>query len=320
MKKKKTLMFVLVLSLCVVAVSAVTSTATNYSMGNSFENGSYDGWTDLSYTFSRKEIKTEGSNHYLELSYGGGAREYYDVKPIQGNPTITGTIQAAFDIKFSEVDTIKNGQVQFKSYRGPGAADTTIAARIVKNYNRLQYDSNDSLCFFLTPSGEYLSIEAERWYSVTMSIDLQNNLQSIFIFDRDTNKMLARVENVALKTEITSINTVTFSGTTAMGIDNVDIGDLEGDKSYIYGQGYVERPKSGSADYKYSHYALTTDSSKILPMLNDTQWSLESKVSGVTLSSDGILTVSSDAQLRPVIIKAVCEDGKENKFIVNIRG
>ena len=55
-------------------------------------------------------------------------------------------------------------------------------------------------------------------------------------------------------------------------------------------------------------------------MLNDTQWSLESKVSGVTLSSDGILTVSSDAQLRPVIIKAVCEDGKENKFIVNIRG
>lgn len=50
-------------------------------------------------------------------------------------------IQAQYDVKYSEIETERNGEIQFKYRTGPGSSETNVVARLTQNYGYFQFRS-----------------------------------------------------------------------------------------------------------------------------------------------------------------------------------
>lgn len=311
------------LVLCAVTAGAVyAAMAGTSAVFEDFEEGFYS-WTNLYKNRAVQTVKEEeNGNHYLEIAYNDSETDtapnkYYDLYPFKESVG-SGVIQADFDISFPETDTARNGQIQFKNRKGPGSADTTIVSRLVKNYYYLEYGSENSWHYLDKPSGGHLTIEPNHWYSVKMIVNMTDKWQSIYIFDRDTEKLLGLLEQAPFNVDSDWINMVTFSGSTTMNLDNVSIGETSCESAAIYGEPYLRKPLSGTNSYKYIVLGLTYDH-KFTTHESAPSWSVSPSDCGVTIDAvTGELSVTDLAQIRKYIITAEYENGDTYKFITDV--
>ncbi len=309
------------------AVLIVTAAALLYSAIAAGTNVYYDfedekwEWERLYNNALWDFLKEENGNTYMNLYYNGQAnkdRKYFDVVAYRAEASQK-LIQASYDLKYSETETARNGEIQFKNRTGSGSNQTTLVARLAKDQGYFQVQSGSGGFQRLKGiDGQYLPVEADKWYSVTVKVNLSEHWQSVYISDRDTDSLLAVYEHFPTINDIDDINMITFSSTTDMCLDNVKIGEVSCDSSYIYGSPYV---KKGS---KSTYYFLGKDSDGELTTLpNGTVvWSLVNAKNGVSIDENtGVLTASSSIDPGIVIIKAVKTVGDvtyEAKFAVNI--
>lgn len=294
---------------------ALADSVDSTYVNDTFENNSISGWSDLSKDRGQVSVQTEeDGNRYMQIAYneaGVDPHLYYDMKCTEA--TVNTVAQADFDIRFSEVNTVKNGHVQLKNRTGSGAAQSKHASRLLKNYDRLRYNAAGTFYDFTKENGDPLKIEAGKWYTVKMIANLEEGWQSIYIRDRDTDVLLAKTERVPTCEEITEVNMVTFMGNTTMDVDNVRMTKIALKDLYVKGNPY---PAKGS--YTYTAYGL---SSSGLPSYNlaDVTWSLENETPGVSIDpATGQLTVGADAQTTSIVVQAARPSGETAKYLVDI--
>jgi hypothetical protein len=284
-----------------------------------FETGIPSGWSDLSKDRGQASVQTDtDGNRYMQITYneaGTDIHQYYDMKRAQA--TITTVAQADFDIRFSEVDTVRNGHIQMKNRTGSGASQSKHASRLLKNYNRLQYIEGGKAYNLSTQTGEDLLIEAHKWYTVKMIANLEEGWQSIYVRDRDTELLLGKVERIPMCEETTEINMVTFMGNTTMDLDNVRMTKIVLRDGYITGNPYPK--KNGSSDTAYPYQAYGTSTGGLATYnLTDMTWSLEQETEGVTVDPQtGVLTISKSVPVTTVVLQAVNSTGTI-KYLVDI--
>ncbi|MCH5210574.1 MAG: hypothetical protein J1F01_06370 [Oscillospiraceae bacterium] len=318
MKKKK------IIALCAVAFIGATAFIGSFVVRGAnvyydFENGVFE-WQSL-YGNADYEFLTEDSgNKYLKLTYNGNEgrdRTYFDVPAYKGTYITSKTIQATYDVKYSEIKSSRNGEIQFKERTGPGSSETTIVARVAKDQGYFQVRGT-GFQRIKDLNGQYLPVEVDRWYTIRVVVDLANHLQSVYISDRDTGSLLALYENFATSSDIDSINMISFSSTTDMCLDNVKIYEPSCESGYIYGNPYI---KKGTKSTFY-FVGQGSDGDVTTMPTGTTTWSLEKSKTGVSINgTTGVLTTSSSIEPGIVIIKAErTVDGVkyENKYAVNI--
>lgn len=320
MKSKRTVAMIASVTAVILAGAVYTATLANgFSIQEDFENLTQSTWTDLYKTRAVQSIQQEEGNNYLQIDYTTeeGTPAYYDVVPASAQPT-GGIVQADFDINFPETGTARNGQIQIKSRTGQGASQTQIAARLVKNYYYLEYGEAGTLKTLEKPTGGYFKIVGNTWYKVKMIVNLEEHWQSIYIFDRTGEQLLALLEHAALNVEMDQINMVTFSGSTTLKLDNVDIGNVTTESGFIYGAPYARRPKTGTSEYSY-HLLGQAYNGKITAPAEIPQWSLETPAEGIDIdAATGKLTVEPLAPLKKMVIKAAA-GGQEYRYAVDIK-
>lgn len=315
-----------ILLLCsIVGVLAVvlicTVLATDSNVYYDFEDEKWE-WEGLYNNAHCDFLKEENGNTYMNLYYNGFAnrdREYFDVVAYRAEASQK-IIQASYDVKYSEITSARNGEIQFKNRTGSGSNQTTLVARLAKDQGYFQVQGGAGTGFQRIKGidGQYLPVEVNKWYSVTIKINLDEHWQSVYISDRDTGSLLAAYEYFSTTNAIDSINMVTFSSTTDMCLDNVKIGEVTCENSYIYGNSYV---KKGT---KSTYYLLGQDSDGELTSIpkETTTWSLVNTKNGVSINeTTGVLTTASSIEPGVVIIKAVRTIGDtkyEAKFAINV--
>lgn len=309
--------------ICIIAATMVySSMASSVNLMYDFENKSFS-WTPLYENATATFETEENRNTYLRLAYNGEAnrdRTYYDVMATS-NAQIRNTIQADFDIKYSETaGTQRNGEIQFKTRTGPGKEETTLSARLAKigSYFQIQ-EGVDGFQRVKGTDGVYLSIDVERWYSIKIVVNLTDNWQSVYIFDRETQQLLGLKEYFSTISDLKSINMITFTCGTDMCLDNVKIYAPKCESVAINGQPYLSK----ASRYPYYFFGKDYNGNLTCAENGTTTWSLENEKRGVSIDSQtGVLRTASAVDPGVVIIKAVreTESGEklEAKYIVNV--
>ncbi len=285
-----------------------------------FEDEHKPSWTAI-YENADMSIETEDDgNHYLKLSYNGNenrGRKYYDVKVTDINTK--GVIQADYDIMYSNTDTEKDGEIQFKNRSGPGISETTMVSRLGKNMGYFRtHNESGKLIAVKDIADRTLEIEEGKWYSVKFIVDLDNGKQSIIILDRDSGELLSNCEYADTIDTGKNINMITFSSGTDMCLDNVKIYNSKAEKGYIYGSPYI----SAASKNKYHLLGQNSDGSLTALPVGDTTWSLEMERDGISVDSPTArIIVGSQPEPGPVILKAERSTNEgiiEEKYIVNV--
>lgn len=319
----------------IIAVVSITvafaATLTIYGIVSAASFFSYDfetggEWGDPMYDNANGEILSEeNGNKYLKLTYNGHegrGRKYCDVKMTDDGFYEEDTkLIVSYDVCYPETESEnRSGEVQIKSMKGYGSSDTTIAARLGKmgEYFMTQ-GSEEDFQRMRDLNGDFLVIEPGKWYSVSITLDLENQDQSIAVFDRDTRQLLALRDGLETSNELHNINMVSFSTDTSICLDNIYIYTPEGSmEELLYGKSYV------SANTQEQYYMLAEDMyTSMLPLYRgDTVWSLEKSRPGVSIDPEtGMLTADDNAMPGMVVVKAsrtVNDDVYEARTIVNI--
>jgi hypothetical protein len=319
MKKIKIGITVAVISVIAIGIYATMASAVNVYWD--FEDGNTPSWTAL-YSNADMTIESEDNgNKYLRLSYNGKAnrdRTYYDVK-VADITSSKGILQADYDIMYSNNDTEKDGEIQFKKRTGPGSAESTFVSRVGKNMTYFRtHNESGTLTAIKDLANKTLEVEVGHWYSVKLVVDLDNGKQSIIIFDRDTQELLSYSEYTNTIDNNKTINMITFSSGTDMCLDNVRIYNSTCEKGYIYGSPYV----SAATKNKYFLLGKTSDGNFTAMPSGTVTWTLETSRTGVSVeSSTARVIVGSKPEPGPVVIKAekATNDGTfTEKYIVNV--
>lgn len=318
MKKIKAIVPIVIIIITAICIYSTLVSAVNVSWD--FEDGNIPSWTAI-YSNADMSVESEtNGNKYLKLSYNGEAnrdRTYYDVKVTDINSK--GILQADYDIMYSNTDTVKDGEIQFKDRRGPGSAETTMVSRVGKNMGYFRtHNESGTLIAIKDLANKTLEIEEGHWYSVKLVVDLDNGKQSILMFDRDTQELLSYSEYAATISNNKSVNMVTFSSGTDMCVDNVRIYNTSCEKGYIYGSPYI----SSATKNKYYLLGQSSDGSFTAAPEGNTTWSLETSHTGVSVdSATSRIIVGSQPEPGPVVLKAEkeTEDGTFTvKSIINV--
>lgn len=323
MKKslKKTKIGIVVTLVALIVIGMYTNMASAVNLYWNFTDGRIPSWTAL-YNNADMVIESEDNgNNYLRLSYNGEAhrnREYYDVK-VASITNGSGILQADYDIMYSNNDTEKDGDIQFKQRLGPGSNETTMVARLGKNngYFRSHNESGEFTAI-KDLSNETLEVQPGRWYSVKLVVDLDKGKQSVLIFDRDSQELLSYSEYSNTIDNNKKINMITFSSGTDMCLDNVRIYNTTCENGYIYGSPYI----SSATKNKYVLLGQNSDGKFTAMPEGSTEWSLETEREGVSVDSDtSRIIVGSKPEPGPVVLKAekiTDSDTITTKYIVNV--
>ena len=323
MKKLRTMAAVAAAAAAAAAVCIYSAFAASSEINVSwdFEDGKNPNWQCL---YSNAYITTEteeSGNKYARISYNGKAnrdRDYYDVKVADVSKN-TGILQVDYDLMYSEVENEKNGDIHIKYRSGPGSQETTMVARVGKtrNYMRLHYEAGGSRRME-DLNGEYLTIEAGHWYSIKIILDLDERMQSIYIFDRDTKALLSYMEPEPTIGSENRINMITFSSGTDICLDNLKIYSTEYEALRIFGSPYV----SSATKNKYYLFGADLDGNITALPAGAISWTLETQREGVSVdSATGRIIVGSKPKPGPVVLCASkeTEDGTLTaKYIVNV--
>ena len=309
----------------IIAVAGVTymcsTFASTVNVTHNFEygNASLSYLTPLYNNANMTIVEENKENKYLRLSYNGNAgrgRKYYDVKVADVSPG--GILQVEYDVMYPEINTEKNGEVQIKYRTGPGTAETDMVTRVGKHngYFRTQNIEN-KITAIKKLDGKTLTIETGHWYSIKIIVD--EDWQSVYVFNRDTKELLAYSEPTLTIGGNTFINMVTFSSETDMCLDNIHIYNTSYERACIYGSPYV----TSATKNTYYLFGADTDGNYTALPPGTTTWSLETPHSGVSVDSPtGRIIVDSKPEPGPVVLKAEREtaDGKiiTAKYVVNV--
>ena len=134
-----------------------------------------------------------------------------------------------------------------------------------------------------------------------MALNVNTQKYSIYVIDRDTNDLLAQVENADFAGECNYINYFAFSSEDKLFIDNVRITNVDIENLYISGEVYPQIPNSGSVTYNYFAKAATKNNGT--EIRTDVHWSLKTPKRGVSIDSNtGELKVTSWAEPGPILI------------------
>lgn len=317
---KKVRVGILVISIISAAIVIYTTMVSAVNVSWDFEDEDVSSWEPI-YGNANMEIETEDNgNKYLRLSYNGNEnrqRKYYDVKVT--DVYSEGIIQADYDVMYPNITTEKDGEIQFKYYKGPGSSETTMVSRLGKNMGYFRtHNEEGKLVAVKDIANKTLEIEEGHWYSVKLIVDLDNGKQSIIIFDRDSKELLSYCEYTSTINNETYMNMITFSSGTDMCLDNVRIYNSNAEKGYIYGSPYI----SSATKNKYFLLGQNGDGSFTALPTGDTTWSLETERTGISVDSPTArIIVGSQPESGPVILKAERSTNKgtiEEKYIVNV--
>ena len=149
--------------------------------------------------------------------------------------------------------------------------------------------------------GWFTLSDISKWYTIKMALNVNTQKYSIYVIDRDTNDLLAQVENADFAGECNYINYFAFSSEDKLCIDNVRITNVDIENLYISGEVYPQIPKSGSVTYNYFAKAATKNNGT--EIRTDVHWSLKTPKRGVSIDSNtGELKVTSWAEPGPILI------------------
>lgn len=322
---KKRLICTGLVVILIVGVIICSGFASSLSITEDFENGiDAFNWRQLYNNANCDMMSEDSGNHYIKLTYNGNEnrdRKYFDIVSAETSNSMQNTIiQAQYDVKYSEIETERNGEIQFKYRTGPGSSETNVVARLTQNYGYFQLEAGENLGFqrIKDLDGQYLPIEIDKWYTVKMVVNLSEHWQSIYIFDRDTEKLLGKTEYIPTITTLSMINMITFKSSTELCLDNVKIGEGTCVDSYISGKPYVKNGEFA----RYSFLGKDNEGDVTSLPQGTTTWSIVEGKKGVSInSSTGKFTVSSSANPGVIVIKAthIVEDKTfESTFPVNI--
>lgn len=181
----------------------------------------------------------------------------------------------------------------------------------IKEGGKLMYGTNGGTGYFYDADGEVF-YPGDKWYNAQIIANITTNeeeaLQSIYITDLETGKIVTKVENVPLAATADYCNVLTVGSSDTMYFDNVTVMSPDITSITICGEPYPSR-KSGEL-YKYDTRGVTS-SGLILKRTNyfNPVWSIFNNVDGVSIdSATGELTISNNAKLSPVILKASYND------------
>ena len=123
--------------------------------------------------------------------------------------------------------------------------------------------------------GWFTLSDISKWYTIKMALNVNTQKYSIYVIDRDTNDLLAQVENADFAGECNYINYFAFSSEDKLCIDNVRITNVDIENLYISGT----------------------------EIRTDVHWSLKTPKRGVSIDSNtGELKVTSWAEPGPILI------------------
>ena len=319
MSKTRIALGIGILAVIIMVVARYTATANLLDVCLDFETNSDLGTALYDNAYINWEMEDNG-DHYINLGYNGNGnrgRTYCDVD-VADISSSHKLIQAEYDMKCYETDiTSRNNEIQFKYRTGHGSSETTVLARLAQIGEYFQIQNGGSFERVRGVNNSYLQIETDRWYSIKLAVDLTNHQQNLYIYDRETQELLAYKDNFATITkDLDYINMVTFSTSTEMALDNVRITVPIVDGLYLYGPTYLAKGETA----KYKVFGLDEYSRMVVTPYNSAVLSIDTPRDGVSLDvKSGAVTVDSSAEPGQVVINVWDEDSnRRGQKIINI--
>lgn len=285
-------------------------------------DGNYDPnpWSEHSRLIKSIETDTQTGNQYYKFEYTNPDSEapmYFETNyPKEGAAStlnISGNVVMSFDINFSG-----NDAAVYLKQRYPEVND--IALRVcVREGGRLMYGTEGGVRYIYDLKNNYF-YPGDKWYNVQILANITDDetaaRQSIYVTDKETNELVAKVENKPLAKAVSYCNLLTVGASCTMYIDDIIVMNPDVQDITIAGNPYPKRPSTGTS--KYTYYTKGKTSSGIsLYKVDDAAWSLVNDVDGVSISTSGVLTVSATAPIRPIVLKAEL-DGKTAYYLLEI--
>ena len=320
-KAKKIIISVLVITVLLMMV-LLALVAMGESTYYDFEEGKFN-WNSL-YGSLAYEFPTEASgNRYMKLTYNPPTtpqREYFDVAVTGNSLTNVKKLQVNYDVMYEDFTEDRNGEMHIKQRTGSGHDQTTLVARVAQVNGYLQVQGGSGVGFqrIRDLNGNYYQMDTNHWYTIKVMVDMEQHIQSIYVYDRDTQSLVAINQEISTISDLTSVNMVSFMSSTTICLDNVSIGEYSCENTYIYGSPFL---KKGNHT-RYFFLAKGIDDTATALPFGTTTWSIENPRTGVSINSgSGNLNTSAAAEPGIVIIKALRTIGEqtyESKYAVNI--
>lgn len=322
MKTKKKHILLLLITIISVSICTMSMVATGESTYYDFEEGKFN-WNSL-YGSLDYEFPTEASgNRYMKLSYhqyDWSQREYFDVAVTGNSFTNIKKLQVNYDVMYEDFTEDRNGEMHIKQRTGSGHDQTTLVARVAQVNGYLQVQGGSGVGFqrIRDLNGNYYQMETNHWYTIKVMVDMEQHIQSIYVYDRDTQSLVAINQEISTISDLTSVNMVSFMSSTTLCLDNVSVGAYSCENTYIYGSPFLK--KGNKARYYFLGKGID-DLATVLPY-GTTSWSIENPRTGISINSgSGNLNTSASAEPGIVIIKAqraVGDKTYEATYAVNI--
>lgn len=322
MKRKNKIISLMILVTMCIAILVLSTAVTGESNYYDFEEGKFN-WNSL-YGSLDYEFPTEASgNRYMKLTYNPPTtpqREYFDVAVTGNSLTNIKKLQVNYDVMYEDFTEDRNGEMHIKQRTGSGHDQTTLVARVAQVNGYLQVQGGGGVGFqrIRDLNGNYYQMETNHWYTIKVMVDMEQHIQSIYVYDRDTQSLVAINQEISTISDLASVNMVSFMSSTTLCLDNVSVGAYSCENTYIYGSPFLK--KGNKARYYFLGKGID-DLATALPY-GTTLWSIENPRTGISINSgSGNLNTSASAEPGIVIIKAqraVGDKTYEAKYAVNI--
>ena len=290
---KKIISLIIMITITMMMTSHVFAQDTVF-IDDNFEASSTENWIDNTGR-GIKSVEGDIWNKYMVLTHKDSSFYNFQARDIYS----TGVLYCEFDIKFTSAAM----QIQTRESRDISAQGFTMAGRLRKTADYLEYYSKGDfhIMYKADKKGWFTLSDISKWYTIKMALNVNTQKYSIYVIDRDTNDLLAQVENADFAGECNYINYFAFSSEDKLCIDNVRITNVDIENLYISGEVYPQIPNSGSVTYNYFAKAATKNNGT--EIRTDVHWSLKTPKRGVSLDSNtGELKVTSWAEPGPILI------------------
>lgn len=321
MRKNKRYIGILIITL-VSIIALFSMAAAGESTFYDFEEGKFT-WSSLYNGLSYEFPTEESGNHYMKLTYNPSInpkREYFDVAVTGNSFTNIKKLQVNYDVMYEDFTNERNGEMHIKQRTGSGSDQTTLVARVAQVNGYLQVQGGENVGFQRVRdlNGNYYQMETNHWYTIKVMVDMEQHIQNIYVYDRDTQSLVAINQEISTISNLTSVNMVSFMSSTTLCLDNVSVGEYSCENTYVYGSPFL---KKGNITRYFFLGKGIDDTSTALPY-GTTTWSIENPRTGISInSSSGNLNTSAAAEPGVVIIQAqrtVGDKTYESKYAVNI--
>lgn len=283
-------------------------------------DGEYDEWSIHNRLLKSIETDEQTGNKYYKFEYTNPDSEapmYFETNfPASGAASslrISGNVVMSFDINFGG-----NDAAVYLKQRYPDINDIVLRV-CVREGGRLMYGTDGRVSYIYDLNNNYF-YPRDKWYNIQILANITEEAsearQSIYVTDKETNELVAKVENKPLAKAVSFCNLLTVGASCTTYMDNIIVMYPDVQDITIAGNPYPKRPETGTS--RYSYYAKGKTSSGIsLYKVKNASWSLLNDVSGVSVSESGVLSVSSTAPIRPIVLKAEL-NGNTAYYLVEI--